>query len=77
MNGSPALFIDKQSSDSSPSIELLTAYEAAETLKISVTGMRRLQLGRHIPFIKVGRSIRFSKSDIVSYLEKKRVESIE
>ena len=58
-------------------VELLTTPEVAELLKISVAGVRRLQQGRHIPFHKVGGSIRFAKGDLVSYLEKHRVESID
>jgi excisionase family DNA binding protein len=65
------------SADSTRTVELLTIREVAEFLKISVVGVRRLQYGRHIPFHKVGGSVRFTKSDLVSYLEKNRVESIE
>ena len=62
--------------DSNSTIELLTIAEVAELLKISATSVRRLQQGRNVPFIKVGGSVRFSKADIVSYLEKNRVEAI-
>ena len=48
----------------------------AELLKISVSGVRKLQQKRLIPFIKVGGCVRFVKSDIMSYLRKQRVESI-
>jgi len=65
------------SADSASPIELLTIAEVAEILKISATGVRRLQQGRHISFVKVGGSIRFTKEDILSYLEKRRVESVE
>ena len=65
------------STDSSPTIELLTIAEVARILKISATGVRRLQLGRCIPFIKVGGSIRFTKNDVVSYVAKQRVEAVE
>lgn len=65
------------SADSNWTDELFTVAEVAEFLKISVAGVRRLQQGRHIPFHKVGGSVRFSKSDLVSYLEKNRVESID
>jgi excisionase family DNA binding protein len=65
------------SADSRPSIELLTIAEVAELLKVSVSGVRRLQQARHLPFIKVGGSVRFSKSDIILYLEKRRVDSVD
>jgi hypothetical protein len=39
--------------ESTPAIDLLTIPEAAELLKISVSGMRRLKQRRRVPFIKV------------------------
>jgi excisionase family DNA binding protein len=62
--------------DSSQTMELLTIAGVAEFLKISKSTARRLQQQRLIPFFKVGGSVRFSKSDLVSYLEKQRVETI-
>lgn len=56
---------------------LLTIIEVAKFLKISPTGVRRLQQQRLIPFLKVGGSVRFLKEDIVSYLKKRRVKAIE
>lgn len=57
-------------------IELLTIKDVAELFKISVPTVRRLQQLRQLPFIKVGGSVRFAKSDIVEYLKKERIESI-
>jgi excisionase family DNA binding protein len=57
-------------------MELLTIAEVAEFLKISESTVRRLQQRRLIPFFKVGGSVRFTKSDLVSYLEKQRVETV-
>jgi len=57
-------------------IELLTIKDVAELLKVSQSSVRRLQQGRHLPFIKVGGSIRFAKTDIFEYLKKGRVEAI-
>ena len=65
------------SADFDPEIELLRIAEVAELLKISVPSVRRLQQGRHIPFHKVGGSVRFAKEDIASFLTKNRVESID
>ncbi len=62
--------------DSSSTDGLLTINDVAELLRISAPSVRRLQQQRHIPFYKVGGSIRFSTSDLNSYLEKSRVESI-
>lgn len=58
-------------------MELLTVTEVAKLLKISVLTVRRLQQRRLIHFVKVGGSVRFVKSDIVSYLEKNRIEPID
>jgi excisionase family DNA binding protein len=60
-----------------PALELLTIPEVAKLLKISASGVRRLQHARHLPFIKVGGSVRFLRRDIVSYLEAYRVRSID
>ncbi len=60
----------------SPAIELLTIAEMAEILKVSIASVRRLQQGRHIPFHKVGGSVRYAREDIVSYLAQHRVEAI-
>jgi excisionase family DNA binding protein len=56
--------------------KLLTIKEAAAFLKISATSVRRLQQERYIPFIKVGGSVRFCRSDIMEFLQKRRVEAI-
>ena len=55
---------------------LLNICEAARVLTVSVPTMRRLQQQRRIPFIKVGHSLRFLKSDLVRYLATSRVASI-
>jgi excisionase family DNA binding protein len=62
--------------EATPTIDLLTIPEAAEVLKISVSGMRRLQQRRRIPFIKVGGRIRFSRQDLASFVQRSRVEPI-
>jgi excisionase family DNA binding protein len=71
-----ALLFDKQPNESGPAIELLTIIEAAEFLRISASGIRRLQQRRLVPFFKVGGSIRFAKEDLVSYLARQRVGSV-
>jgi excisionase family DNA binding protein len=57
-------------------IELMTIQEVAELLRVSASSVRRLQQGRHLPFIKVGGSVRFAKDDILDFLKKQRVEAI-
>ena len=63
---------DQHNSD----IELLTIKDVSDLLKVSQVSVRRLQQGRHLPFLKIGGSVRFSKKDIVEYLKKVRVESV-
>jgi len=65
-----------QSFDIDNTDELLTVAETAKFLKISVTGVRRLQQRRLMPFIKVGGSLRFARSDLRAYIVKRRVEAI-
>jgi excisionase family DNA binding protein len=60
-----------------PQLGLLTLAEVAELLRISVPTVRRLQQQRKMPFVKVGGRIRFIRSDVASYLEKRRVRSID
>jgi len=55
---------------------LLTITDVARLLAISVSGVRRLQQGRDIPFIKVRGSVRFFEEDVISYLRRQRVEHI-
>jgi excisionase family DNA binding protein len=64
------------SADSIPTLEILTIAEVAKLFKISVSGVRRLYQQRLIPFIKIGGSVRFAQSDLMSYLQRVRVESI-
>lgn len=60
-----------------PAIELLTIGDVAKLLKVSSSTVRRLQQGRQLPFIKVGGSVRFNKDDIIDFLKKVRIESID
>jgi excisionase family DNA binding protein len=76
MRSGPGSFLENSSNTSHPPIDLLTISEAAALLKISVTGMRRLQQRRCISFIKIGGSVRFGVPDITAYLRKRRVEAI-
>jgi excisionase family DNA binding protein len=62
--------------DAVPSPGLLTIPEVANLLKLSTSTVRRLQQRRKIPFVKVGRSIRFVASDLTAYLETRRIGSI-
>jgi excisionase family DNA binding protein len=58
-------------------VELLNIAEVATLLRISEVSVRRLQSDRHIPFTKIGGSVRFLKGDIIAYIMNRRVEVIE
>lgn len=58
------------------SLELLNVKEAAAFLKVSVSTVRHLQQQREVSFIKVGGSVRFAKSDLLGYLNRKRIAAI-
>ena len=75
----PALHcsLTAMSNDSNSPIELFTIAEVADQLKISISGVRRLQHARKLPFVKVGGSVRFFKSDVVAFLRKRRLEAID
>lgn len=70
-----ALLLDNQPGEPHRDVALFTIAEAAEFLTISVSGVRRLQQARRIPFFKVGGSLRFAKEDLASYLAQQRVGS--
>ena len=77
LEGDPVLPFDNSSSGSTPAIELMTVADAAAFLSISKSGVRRLQQGRHLPFIKIGGSVRFAKRDLITYLTQRRVEALD
>jgi excisionase family DNA binding protein len=62
--------------DADPIAGLLTIPDVAATLKISTATVRRLQQQRKLPFVKIGGSIRFERSDIASYVATRRVRAI-
>lgn len=62
--------------DAVPASGLLTIHDVAELLQLSASTVRRLQRQRKIPFIKVGGSVRFVRSDLAAYLERRRVSAI-
>ena len=62
--------------NSNPTTELLTPDDVAKMLQISKVGVYRLISKRTIRFYKIMGSIRFEKSDILSFLENNRVEVV-
>jgi excisionase family DNA binding protein len=77
LESGPVSLFDNTSTAIHPCADLLTIREAAVFLRISQSGVRRLQQGRHLSFIKVGGSVRFARSDLCSYLAKRRVVAID
>ncbi len=77
LEGGPAELFDTASSGARRNIELMTVGETAAFLKISRTGVRRLQHARQLPFVKVGGSVRFVRDDLVHYLSRRRVVSLD
>lgn len=62
--------------DADPIEGLLTIPDVAAILKISTATVRRLQQQRKLPFVKIGGSIRFERSDVTSYVATRRVRAI-
>jgi excisionase family DNA binding protein len=58
------------------SVELMDVKEAAAFLRLSVSGMRRLQQQREVSYIKVGGALRFAKSDLLGYITRKRIAAV-
>jgi len=51
--------------------EYLTADEVALMLKLSVQTIRRYTMNKEIPFHKINRAVRFKKSEIEMWVEKR------
>ena len=57
--------------------QLLTIEEAAERLGVTPRMIRRLTTSRRLPFVKVGRLVRFRESDIACCLDDWTVPAID
>ena len=51
--------------------ELLTPEQACEFLNLKRSMLRSLVFKRNIPTIRIGRCLRFSKSDLIKWLREK------
>ena len=49
----------------------LTVNEVAELVKLSVQTIRRYTMNREIPFHKIYRAVRYKKSEIEQWIEKR------
>ena len=50
--------------------EYLTVFEVAALLKVSVQTIRRFTMLKKIPFHKIGRAVRYKKSEIELWVTK-------
>ncbi|WP_050897244.1 helix-turn-helix domain-containing protein [Patulibacter medicamentivorans] len=57
------------------SARLCTLHEAAAYLGVTERWMRRAVVERRLPFVKVGRLVRFDVVDLDAYIASQRVES--
>lgn len=62
--------------DPDATVELLSIPAVAGMLDVCEETVRRLQHKRQLRHYRVGRKIRFLKSDVIEYLEKRCVEAI-
>lgn len=54
--------------------EFLSEVEIAELLNISIAKLRRDRwLGNGLPFVRIGRTVRYSREQIAKYLEQNTV----
>jgi excisionase family DNA binding protein len=56
---------------------LLTVTDVAELLRLTKKGVYAMVEARRIPFIRVSNRLRFRRSDVLGWLEKNRVPSLE
>jgi excisionase family DNA binding protein len=60
---------------SKPELTLMTVQEAAQFLSISVSTLYGWAWQRRIPFVKVGRSLRFDRFDLQKFVQSRRFEA--
>lgn len=52
----------------------LTEKEVAEMTGLSLSNLRNARFqGRGLPYVKVGRSVRYSLTDVIDYMESRKV----
>ena len=56
--------------------QLLTIDQLAERLGVTRRHVRRLVAERRLPYLKVGRFIRFDPAQVVAWLDSKRVRDL-
>lgn len=58
-----------------PAAPLLDYAATAEQLAVSARMVRRLTETRQLPFVKIGRHVRFHQADLDAYIAARRVEA--
>jgi hypothetical protein len=57
-------------------IQLFTEREVSELLRIPLQTLRNNRsIKKHLPYHKIGRSVRYSEKDIVEYLDNHRIST--
>lgn len=59
-----------------PKAALLTIDQAAERLGVTPRMIRRLTASRRLPFVKVGRLVRFNDSDVAQFVVDSTVQAL-
>ena len=55
----------------------LTAKEVAEMVRLTVQTIRRYTMRNQIPFHKINRAVRYKKSEIELWVERRKVSAVE
>lgn len=64
------------SSEIKPVLKLLTIEEVSLRLKLSRGAVYQMIARREIPFIKIGRRVRFDDRDLTSWIDQQKIEAI-
>ncbi len=54
---------------------MLNIHELSQELRISESGIYQWVSQRQIPFVKIGRSVRFDSEEIQKWIAKKKIDS--
>lgn len=65
---------DHDHPNENPDAKLLTIEDAAKLMTISTRHLRNLMQAKRVAYIKMGRSLRFSRSDLDAAINRMRVE---
>jgi hypothetical protein len=58
--------------------QYLLETEVAELTRMSLSDLRnKRHLGKGIPYVKVGRSVRYNLADVIAYMESRKIQTVE